>query len=420
MRLPVPAAGWPYRASSANIGSVTDELNVSGICDERFAEVQAEFEKNFAERGEVGAAVSIKIDGTPLVDLWAGTVDREGTPWAEDTMTVVFSCTKGATALSAHLLADRGELDLDVLVADYWPEFATNGKENATVSMMLNHSVGVPAIRERLPDGAYADWDLMVERLAAEEPWWEPGTRNGYHMMSFGWTVGELVRRVSGRSLGTFFAEEIAGPLGAEFHIGVPADREDRVASVISSRPDPDEMTDFTKVVIEQPDSLQRMALMNNGGFNPNDPVYHRAEIGGGGGVANARGLATLYSPLAKGGDGLYSPAAVARMSEVSVATGCDATLLMPSRFGLGFMKSMDNRRRPKGDRDSVVLSSEAFGHVGAGGSIGFADPRRGLSFGYSMSKMGPGLLLNDRGQALVDATYRALGCRDNAAGVWV
>lgn len=393
---------------------------VSGFCDERFADVQTEFERNFVERGEVGASVHLSIDGQPLVDLWAGTIDRDGTPWAEDTMTVVFSCTKGATALSAHLLADRGELDLDALVADYWPEFAVNGKERATVRMMLNHSVGVPALRDRLPDGAYADWDLMVDRIAAEEPWWEPGTRNGYHMMTFGWTVGELVRRASGRSLGTYFAEEIAKPLGADFFIGVPPEDESRVASVIQPKPNRDDMTEFTKVVVDDPESLQRSALMNSGGFNPNDVTYQRAEIGGGGGVSNARGLATMYGPVAAAGGDLFSPAAVARMSEVSVATGRDATLLLPTRFGLGFMKSMDNRRQPVGDKDSVVLSSTAFGHVGAGGSIGFADPSCGLAFGYSMNKMGPGLLLNDRGQALVDATYQALGRTDSSAGVWI
>ncbi len=382
--------------------------------------MKAEFERNFVERGEVGASVSLMLDGKPLVDLWAGTTDRDGSPWAEDTMTVVFSCTKGATALSAHLLVERGQLDLDALVADYWPEFAANGKENATVRMMLNHSVGVPAFRERLPDGAYADWDMMVERLEAEEPWWEPGTRNGYHMMSFGWTVGELVRRVSGRSLGTYFAEEIAGPLGAEFHIGVPEEHESKVVSVIPAKPDRDSLTEFAKVVVEQPESLQRAALMNSGGFNPNDPMYRRAEIGGGGGVSNARGLATMYNPLSTGGGELFSPSAIARMGEVSVATGCDATLLVPSKFGLGFMKSMDNRRRVQGDRDSVILSSAAFGHVGAGGSIGFADPARGLSFGYAMTKMGPGILLNERGQSLVDAAYRALGCTSNESGVWI
>ncbi|MGI9594786.1 MAG: serine hydrolase, partial [Acidimicrobiales bacterium] len=209
-------------------------------------------------------------------------------------------------------------------------------------------------------------------------------------------------------------------PLGAEFFIGVPEHLESRVASVIPSKPDRDNLTEFAQVVVDQPDSLARAALMNDGGFNPNDPTYRRAEIGGGGGVANGRGLAAMYDPLALGGGELFSPRAVSRMGEVSVATGLDATLLLPSRFGLGFMKSMDNRRRPVGDRDSVVLSSTAFGHVGAGGSIGFADPACGLSFGYAMNRMGPGILLNERGQSLVDATYRALGYTGNQSGVWI
>ncbi len=399
---------------------MNQDLAAAGYCDERLAAVRTEFERNFAERGEVGASLHITVDGHPLVDLWGGTVDRDGTPWQEDTVVVVFSCTKGATALCAHLLVDRGALDLDAPVAGYWPEFAANGKEAATVRMMLDHSVGVPAIRDRLPDHACCDWDEMTSRLAAEAPWWEPGTRNGYHMLTFGWTVGELVRRVSGRSLGTFFAEEIAGPLDADFWIGLPAEYEVRVAPVIQPTPDREELSEFTRVLLDEPESLQRLAWMNSGGFDPNDPVVRRAEIGGGGGVANARGLARMYVPLACGGGELVSPTTLTAMSEVSVATGRDATLLLPTRFGLGFMKSMDNRRRVAGDRDSAILSSTAFGHVGAGGSIGFADPACRLSFGYAMNRMGPGILLNERGQSLVDATYRALGYTDNAAGVWV
>lgn len=387
----------------------TSDLSVSGFCDERFAAVQTEFERNFVDRGEVGASVHVLLDGEPVIDLWGGTTDRDGTLWTDETVTTVFSCTKGATALCAHLLIDRGELDLDALVADYWPEFATNGKELVTVAMMLNHSAGVPALRERLADGTCCDWDAMAGAIAAEEPWWEPGTRNGYHMFTFGWTAGELVRRVSGRSLGTFFAEEIAGPLGADFWIGLPDDKRDRVAKVLQPRPDRDGMTEFTKAAVDNAGSLQRMALMNTGGFGPNDPEVQKAEIGGAGGISNAKGLARMYSAAAIGGGDLFSPEAVARMSEVSAATGVDATLLLPTRFGLGFMKSMDNRRRPVGDRDSVVLGSAAFGHVGAGGSIGFADPANRLSFGYSMNAMGPGILLNERGQALVDATYDAI-----------
>ncbi|MEM9652218.1 MAG: serine hydrolase domain-containing protein [Actinomycetota bacterium] len=396
-----------------------DRTPISGTCSDAFREVGEAFRRNFAERGEVGASLHVLVDGEPVVDLWGGTTDRDGTPWAEDTMTIVFSCTKGATALCAHLLVDRGMLDLDAPVAEYWPEFATNGKERATVRMMLNHSVGVPAISERLEPGTCTDWERMCRYLEAQEPWWEPGTSNGYHMLTFGWTVGELVRRVSGRSLGTFFAEEVAGPLGAEFYIGLPEDAADRVCTVIAPSVNREELSEFTKTLLSDPQSLPRLAWMNSGGFEANDPAVHRAEIGAGGGITNARGLARMYRPLAAGGDGLVSPDTVAGMADVSVASGRDATLLLPTRFSLGYMKSMDNRRRRTGDRDSVILSSAAFGHVGAGGSIGFADPDVGLAFGYTMNRMGPGVLLNERGQSLVDATYRALGFRSNQSGVW-
>lgn len=389
--------------------SPLDHGPVLGHCHERFGEVRQQFEQNFLERGEVGASLHITVEGETMVDLWGGTTDADGTAWAEDSLVVVFSCTKGATAACAHLLIDRGQLDLNAHVADYWPEFSVNGKEHATVRMMLNHSVGVPALRERLPDGACQDWDQMVNAIAAEEPWWEPGTRNGYHMLTFGWTVGELVRRASGTSLGSFFAEEIAGPLNADFWIGLPPEHEDRAASVHQPKPSWDEMSYFSQVVIDQPKSLQRLALLNTGGFDPNNPLVRRAEIGGAGGLSNGRGLARMYTPLANGGGELFSEAAIARMSEVSVATEQDATLLLPTRFSLGFMKSMDNRRRVDGDRDSAVLSSSAFGHVGAGGSIGFADPEAKMAFGYAMNNMGPGILLNERGQSLVDAAYRAV-----------
>jgi CubicO group peptidase (beta-lactamase class C family) len=229
-------------------------------------------------------------------------------------------------------------------------------------------------------------------------------------MISFGWTVGELVRRVSGRSLGAFFAEELAGPLDAEFVIGVQPADEPKVAKVIAAKPDLDNPSDFTRLVLQEPASLSHKALVNTGGFNPNDWTYRRAEIGGAGGLANGRGLARLYAPVANGGGELFSPEAVARMGEVSVSTECDEVLRFPTSFALGFMKSMDNRDRPPGQRESVVMGPSAFGHVGAGGSLGFADPDHRLSFGYAMSQMGDGLLLNDRGQTLVDAVYQALG----------
>jgi CubicO group peptidase (beta-lactamase class C family) len=243
-------------------------------------------------------------------------------------------------------------------------------------------------------------------------------------MISFGWTVGELVRRVSGKSLGTFFQDEVAKPLGIDFWIGMPEQFEPRVAPVINYVQKANEpMSAFTQSLLNDRSSLQALSFLNNGGFNPNGRESHAAEIGGGGGISNARGLAGMYAPLANGGElngvKLVDPDTLTRMGRVSVATNEDATLLIPTRFALGFMKSMDNRGRPAPNTDSVIMSEAAFGHVGAGGSIGFADPECGMSFGYLMNQMGKSILLNDRGQALVDAAYRSRGYRTNVGGSW-
>jgi CubicO group peptidase (beta-lactamase class C family) len=401
------------------------EGKIEGLCDERFGQVAAEFERNFRERGEIGASVALSVDGKPVVDLWGGIARRkEGTPWKRDTLSVVYSCTKGMVALCAHILESRGKLDIEAPVAEYWPEFASNGKERATVRMMLDHSVGLPACKTSLRAGGCTDWDYMTTTLANEAPFWVPGSRSGYHMLNFGWTVGEIVRRVSGKSLGTFFRDEVAQPLAADFFIGAPDAIEERIAPISGYKPAPNEATsEFTQAVITQPESISALSLLNTGGFDANSRACHAAEIGGAGGISNARALARIYSALACGGtlDGvkLMDSKQLARMSEVASATQRDATLLLPSRFSLGFMKSMDNRRRAFGDRDSAIFSAGAFGHVGAGGSVGFADVQAGLGFGYSMNRMGPGIMLNPRGQALVDATYKALGYCSNASGYW-
>ncbi|MBI3757404.1 MAG: beta-lactamase family protein [Deltaproteobacteria bacterium] len=401
-------------------------MEVQGSCDSKFQAVRQEFERNFRERGEVGASVCVTVGGETVVDLWGG-IARTDTQalWMKDTIGIVFSSTKGATALCAHILASRGQLDLDAPVAKYWPEFAQAGKARIPVFMLLNHQAGLPAVRTPLPQGAYANWDLMVNALAKEEPFWEPGTRNGYHALTIGWLVGELVRRISGKSLGTFFQDEVAKPLGLDFWIGLPEDKEPRVAPMIDAKPDPESLF-FREIA--NPGSLQSLVLLNSGGYMGAAPEYdtraaHAAEIGAAGGITNGRGLAGMYAPLACGGKGrgveLVNPDVLARMGRVASATGRDAVLVIPSRFSLGFMKTMDNRRQPPGVQDSVLISEDAFGHVGAGGSFGFADPKAGMSFGYTMNRMGPGAALNDRGQSLVDATYRALGYRSSASGAW-
>ncbi len=390
-----------------------------------FEPVARAFVENFRARSEVGGSVCITVQGQTVVDLWGGTADpKAATPWQEDTLAVVFSSTKGAVALAAHTLIARGELDLDTPVAHYWPEFASHGKETATVRMMLDHTVGVPALRDKLEAGACCDWDYMVDRIAREPAFWEPGTRSGYHMANFGWTVGELIRRVSGESLGSYFRSAIAEPTGAECWIGLPEALEPRVAPTLRFKPVRGvPLSAFTQALVSDRNSISSLAFFNQGGFNPNQRVCRAAEIGGAGAVANGRGLARIYAPFACGGalagQTFVDVDTLARMGEVAAATHQDQTLLLPTRFALGFMKSMDNRHAPGVDRSSAILGSAAFGHVGAGGSVGFADPEHRLSFGYVMNQMGPGILMNERGQSLVDATYRCLGCASNLSGVW-
>jgi CubicO group peptidase (beta-lactamase class C family) len=399
---------------------------VSGTFDPRFQPVAEAFIENFNQRGEIGASVCMRIEGESVVDLWGGQFAPDSDkPWEKDTVSIIFSCTKAATALCAQLLIDRGELDLNAPVTRYWPEFGQNGKQDVTVLMMLNHSAGLPAFRDPIKQGGYYDWDYMIKRLEDEAPHWEPGTRNGYHMISFGWTVGELVRRVSGMSLGTFFKKEIAELMDLDFWIGLPSELQDRVSHIIPFTPDREApMSDFVKALLSEPDSISSLSFLNSGEYAADAPEAHAAEIGGGGGISNARSLSKMYVPLAGGGmyngQRFISNETIKRMSMVSMATLRDATLLIPSRFAQGFMKSMDNRNASPGNTDTAILGDAAFGHVGAGGSVGFAEPDENMAFAYTMNKMGLGILMNDRGQSLVDTAYRTLGYSTNEPGVWI
>lgn len=397
---------------------------VQGHCDAAFRGLVDAFALNFETRGEVGASLALTMEGRTVVDLWGGRKGAGGDPWERDTLSIVFSCTKGASALCAHMAADRGDLDFDAPVTRYWPGFGQAGKEGALVSMMLDHSVGLPAIRAPLKDGAYYDYDYMVGMLERETPFWKPGTRNGYHGVTSAWTVGEMVHRSTGRRMGAFLRDEVTGPLGVDFWMGLPEQFEPRVAPMIAYPPDAAARdTRIARAMLADPTGPSALFMSNGGGFNANAREAHAAEIGSATGISNGRGLAGLYAPLANGGalNGvrLLGADALTRMGQVSVATHEDATLMIPTRFSLGFMKSMDNRRLENAEACSAILSETAFGHVGAGGSLGFADPECGMSFGYSMNRMGLGILLNDRGQSLVDAAYRAVGYRTNAGGAW-
>ena len=210
---------------------------IEGSCDPKFTGVLDAFAENFEQGDELGASVCILAEGRVVADLWGGRVAVDGAPWTRDTISIVFSATKGASAICAHMAADRGQLDLDAPVSRYWPNFAQAGKETALVSMMLDHSVGLPHLRTKIKKGGVYDYDYMIGLLEREEPFWKPGTRNGYHGITSAWTVGEMVHRSTGKRLGEFFRDEVAGPLGIDFWIGLPADKEPRVAPMVAARP---------------------------------------------------------------------------------------------------------------------------------------------------------------------------------------
>ena len=284
--------------------------SIGGSVAPGFEPVAAAFRANFAERGEVGASLCVTRRGQTVVDLWGGLADPStGRAWSRDTISIVFSCTKAATALCAHMLAEQGRLDLHAPVSRLWPEFAQNGKQDTTTAMMLAHTSPVPHLREPVAPGGYADWDYMAGRVAAEPAWWAPGTRQGYHGVTFAWTVGAMVRLAAGEPLGAYFARSVAGPLGLDFHVGLPEGEEHRVAPMIAADPSEANLQSrFLADVMGDPGSLPHLFLMNNGRADVNSRAIHAAEIGSANGITNARGLAGLYAPLAQGGGGLLRP----------------------------------------------------------------------------------------------------------------
>ncbi|HEX7135210.1 MAG TPA: serine hydrolase domain-containing protein [Iamia sp.] len=394
-------------------------MDVQGHCDDRFAEVAEQLERNLAERGEVGASVAVTVAGETVVDLWGGHADADRQrPWEKDTLCVAMSSTKGATALLAHLLISTGELDLDAPVASVWPEFAAAGKEDVLVRHLLNHQAGLPALREPVPAGGFYDWDDVTARLAAEAPFWAPGTRHGYHALTFGFLVGEVVRRVTGQPIGEWLAAEVARPLDLDLWIGLPDTEHERVATLLPPAPPGpgDAIPAFYMEAMTDPASIPALVLGNTGGYlQPGDwdsPAALRAALPASGGVMNARSLAGLYRAIVHDrriGRYELGPADLVRMGAVESAVGADSVLHGPGRWTLGYHKA---GATPRGVEPPlrVALSEEAFGHTGNGGSIGFADPGCALSFAYVMNQMQADMGLAPTGQSLVDATYRALG----------
>ncbi len=391
---------------------MTTAVDIHGICDERFSRVRDAFADNFTKHGEVGASVAVMVDGQMAVDLWGGHADEAATrPWEQDTIVNVFSTTKGMTAICAHRLVDHGLLDIDAPVAKYWPEFAQAGKERLPVRYLLSHRAGLPALREFLPAGTgYSNWDLFTNALAATEPWWEPGTKHGYHAVTFGHLVGEVIRRISGMSVGTYFRKEIAEPLGVDFHIGLGPEHDTRTADIISVPLAPADPSHPMAKVFADPTSMSFRAFMVtlDSVLDPsyvNTREWRAAEIPAANGHSNARALARVYGALARGGelDGVrvLSRDSIER-ARVEQSYGEDAVLFMPTRFGLGFMLDDPAMR--------LTPNASLFGHPGAGGSLGFADPETKVGFGYAMNKMIISLdLIDPRWKPLIDAVYASL-----------
>ena len=379
---------------------------VEGHVEPGFEAVRDAFARNFDDHGEVGAACAVHVEGRRVVDIWGGTADLEtGRPYAENTLQLVFSTTKGATAVCANLLAQRGDLDLDRPVADYWPEFAAEGKEQVPVRWLLCHKVGLPVIDTDLTLAEALAWEPVVEALAAQKPVWEPGTAHGYHALTYGWLVGEVIRRVSGKEIGTFFADEVAAPLGLDFWIGLPEEQENRVAPLVEMAAPTDPKA---REMFEQffgPDSITGRALSlgptfsGRGTWNRRD--VHAAQVPAANGITNARSLSRMYASLVGEVDGvrLLTADQVAKAREPQTE-GNDRVLFFETKFGLGFMLSSPF---------SPFGGPNGFGHPGAGGSVGFADPDARIGFGYVMNKMQQNLSGDPRTLGLIDAVYAAI-----------
>jgi len=373
-------------------------MTLNGHCDPRFTPVADAFSALFEDPQERGAALCIQVGGETLVDLWAGSAGKEpGQEWQADTLLNLFSCTKTFAAVAALQLVGEGRLELDAPVARYWPEFEQAGKQGITVRQLLCHRAGLPAIREPLAPEALYDWDSMTAALAGETPWWTPGAEHGYAPITYGWLIGEVIRRVDGREPGTAIVERTARPLGLDFHIGLDDAEFHRVAHIARGKGN---LGDAAAQRLLRTMMTDAAALSTRAFTNPpsvltstNKPEWRRMSQPAANGHGNARSLAGFYDGLLQGR--LLDEALLAEVTREH-AVGEDRTLLTCTRFGLGCMLD-----QPSVTNATYGLGPQAFGHPGAGGSIGFADPERELAFGFVVNTLGPYVLMDPRAQRL-------------------
>ena len=391
---------------------------VHGDVEPGFAAVADEFRRNLSDRGELGAACAVYHRGRKMVDLWGGHRDRAATlPWEEDTLVVVYSTSKGMAATTVAVAHARGLLDYDERVAAYWPEFAENGKEEVTLRQLLAHEAGLCAVDRPLTAKTLADPEAVAAAIAPQRPAWTPGTRHGYHALSLGFYEGELIRRVdpAGRTLGRYFQDEIAGPLGIEFYFGVPESvPDDRIAQVKAYR-----RTEILRHIGPMPAAMllgfmRRRSLTYRAFGNPrlrgpaelNRPEYRAVELPAATGVGQVRAVARVYGDLATGGEALgideRTMGALTAPAVQPPGGARDLVLRVEAAFSLGFLKP--SPLFPFGSSD------RAFGHTGAGGSFGFADPDTELGFAYAPNRLGFHLRDDPREKSLRDAAFRAVG----------
>ena len=377
-------------------------MDIHGKIDEQFAPIKEVFAQNFTDYADVGASFAVSLEGEIVCDIWGGHLDEERTrPWQEDTIVNVFSSTKTMSFLCALILADRGMLDFYEPVTTYWPQFGQNGKENVEVRHLMSHSAGLSGMDKDFSGVALYDWDAVCAALAEQAPWWEPGTASGYHAFTQGHLIGEVVRRISGKSIGTFFADEIAGPLGADFHIGTKETHWPRIGNLIPPVANPAD-----QAMDADPDSIAARTFRNPKPQAEDSWTagWRLAEIPAANGHGNARSIVRAQTPLANGGSAfgvdLLSAAGVARIFDEQ-SHGEDLVLGVPIRFGMGY--GLSSQDLPMGPNENIAWWG------GWGGSTVVVDTDAHMCVSYVMNKMGEGTLGDPRGFNLQAAAYECL-----------
>jgi CubicO group peptidase (beta-lactamase class C family) len=373
-------------------------MQVQGYFDLRFEALKEAFTALFDSPQERGMALCVQVGGETVLDIWAGVADKDGQrAWHSDTILNLFSCTKPFTAVTALQLVGEGKLELDAPVARYWPEFAAAGKDKITLRHLLCHQAGLPALHQMLPAEALYDWQVMTAALAAEQPWWQIGEGHGYAPITYGWLVGEVLRRIEGRGPGESIAARVANPLGLDFHVGLDDAEFDRVAHISRGKGGVGDAAAqrLLKLMMSDSAAMSTRAFTNPPSImtSTNKPEWRRMQQPAANGHGNARSLAGFYSGLL---DGSLLESELLDELTREHAVGNDKTLLTRTRFGLGCMLD-----QPGEANATYGMGPRAFGHPGAGGSCGFADPDRDVAFGFVVNNLGPFVLMDPRAQQL-------------------